>query len=84
MQGTVNNWRDRDQGWTAVVTIPLGKLDRYGPSKDPHARWTIHLSRYDYSRYRTKGTGPELSAASPLSEPNYHLVDEYPRLHLRD
>jgi hypothetical protein len=83
-QGTINNGRDRDHGWTALVAIPFAKLDRYGSPKDPHARWSILLSRYDYSRYRLKGTGPELSAASPLSEPNYHLVDEYPRLRLLD
>ena len=83
IQGTVNNWRDRDRGWSAFVAIPFAKLDRYAPPKDPHSRWTILLSRYDYSRYRMKGTGPELSAASPLSTPNYHLVDEYPWLHLR-
>jgi len=84
IQGTVNHWEDRDQGWTAMVTLPFAKLDRFGPPKDPHSRWTIFLSRYDYSRYRMKGTGPELSAASRLSKPNYHLVDEYPRLHLRE
>ncbi len=83
-QGTVNNGLDRDQGWTALVAIPFAKLDRDGPPKDPHSRWTILLSRYDYSRYRMKATGPELSAASLLSAPNYHLVDEYPGLHLRD
>lgn len=82
-QGTINNWRDRDQGWAALVAIPFAKLDRYGPPKDPHSRWTILLSRYDYSRYRRKGTGPELSAASALSEPRFHLVDEYPRIFLR-
>ncbi len=83
VRGTVNNWHDRDQGWTAEVAIPLAKLDRDGPPKDPHSRWTVLLARYDYSRYRMKATGPELSSASPLSEPNYHLVDEYPRIHLR-
>ena len=83
-QGTVNNWRDRDRGWTAVVSIPFAKLDRYGPPKDPHSRWTILLARYDYSRYRMKETGPELSASSVCSEPGFHQVDEYPRLHLRD
>lgn len=83
-QGTVNNGDDRDQCWTSLVAIPFAKLDRYGLPKDPRSRWTILLSRYDYSRYRLKGTGPELSAVTALSEPSYHLVDEYPRLHLRD
>ena len=81
-QGTVNNWRDRDKGWRAEVAIPWAKLDRYGPPKDPHSRWTILLARYNYSRYRVKATGPELSTASTLAEPNFHLVDEYPRIHL--
>lgn len=83
VQGTVNHPADRDQGWTALVTIPFAKLDRFGLAKDPHSRWTVLLSRYNYSRYLTKGTGPELSAASPLSKPSYHLVDEYPQLQLR-
>jgi hypothetical protein len=82
-QGTVNNWHDRDKGWTAEGAIPWAKLDRDGPLKDPHARWTILLARYNYSRYRMKATGPELSTASPLSEANFHLVNEYPRIHLR-
>lgn len=81
-QGTINNGRDRDHGWTVLVAIPFANLDRNGPPKAPHSRWTILLSRYDYSRYRLKGTGPELSAASALSEPNYHLVDEFPTLRL--
>lgn len=83
VRGTVNYSGDRDRGWTALVTIPWIKLDRFNPTKDLPARWTILLSRYDYSRYRTKGSGPELSAASRLSKPYYHLVNEYPRLSLR-
>lgn len=83
VQGTVNNSNDRDQGWTSEVSIPFAKLDRSGPLKDSRSRWTALFSRYDYSRYRMKGTGPELSSSSPLSEPNYHLVEEYPKISLR-
>lgn len=84
VQGTINQSQDHDQGWTAFVTIPFAQLERSGPPRDPSSRWTILVTRYDYSRFRMKGTGPELSATAALPEPNFHLVNEYPRLQLRD
>ncbi len=82
VRGTINDWRDRDEGWTAEVAIPVAKLYRDGSSKTLGPNWTILVSRYNYSRYRMQATGPELSSAPALSEANYHLVEEYARLRL--
>jgi hypothetical protein len=82
VQGTLNDWHDRDQGWTAEVAIPFDKLDRFGELTNPRENWTILLARYNYTRYRKQATGPELSSWPPLSRPFFHLVEEYASLKL--
>jgi hypothetical protein len=82
VHGTLNDWRDRDQGWTAEVAIPWSKLDRFGEKPDVKANWTILLARYNYTRYRTQATGPELSSWPVLSRAAYHLVEQYAPLKL--
>jgi hypothetical protein len=82
VQGTLNDWHDRDQGWTAEVAIPFEKLDRFGELTNPKDNWTILLARYNYTRYRQQATGPELSSWPILSRPFYHLVEEYAQLKL--
>lgn len=81
-RGILNQTKSRDNGWSALVTIPWAKIDRTGATRTPHSRWSILMSRYDYSRFRQKGTGPELSATSLFAEPSFHQVDEYPKLKL--
>jgi hypothetical protein len=82
VHGTLNDWHDRDQGWTAEVAVPLDKLDRFHERADPRIGWTILLSRYNYTRYRVQATGPELSSWPDLSKPAFHLVEEYAPLKL--
>lgn len=82
IRGTLNDDRDRDEGWTAEVAIPWNKLDRLGEKPDVKANWTILLARYNYTRYRTQATGPELSSWPVLSQAAYHLVEQYAPLKL--
>jgi len=82
LQGTLNDWRDRDKGWTAEVAIPFDKLDRYNERSKPKENWTILLARYNYTRYRTQATGPELSTWPPVSHAAFHVVEEYAPLKL--
>ena len=82
VQGTLNDWHDRDQGWTAEVAIPFDKLDRFHERAGPQDNWTILLSRYNYTRYRVQATGPELSSWPVLPKPFFHLVEEYAPLKL--
>ncbi|MBN1513585.1 MAG: carbohydrate-binding family 9-like protein [Phycisphaerae bacterium] len=77
--GTVNDWRDEDQGWTAELAMPAADLTAEGASFGPGSSWRVLVSRYNYSR-SLKGRGPELTMTPKLSVTNFHTVDEYGEL----
>ena len=81
-RGTLNDWRDHDRRWTQEVAIPFDKLDRFGELSNRKDNWTILWAHYNYTRYRTQATGPELSSWPVLSRPFFHLVEEYAQLKL--
>ena len=81
-QGTLNDWKDTDRGWTAEMAVPLSELTRLGDHFDPQTPWRVLAARYNYSRYRQHKTGPELSSAPMLPEGNWHLLEGYARLKL--
>jgi hypothetical protein len=79
-QGTLNNWKDKDKGWTAVMAIPRKGLEKYGAKFGPGTKWRIFLARYNYSRYLPV---KELASVPKQAEtPNYHLTEEYGKLEL--
>ena len=49
-QGSLNDWRVPDKGWTAELAIPVRRLTARGASWGPGSRWRILISRYNYSR----------------------------------
>lgn len=77
VEGTLNDWRDRDRRWTAEAAIPLAKLRREGDPDPFKGGWTILVARYNYTRYRQQATGPELTCVPPVSKPSYHLLEDY-------
>lgn len=79
IQGTLNDWSDRDAGWTAEMAVPVAELTRRGEVWGPDAVWRVLVGRYNYSVYLPK---PELSATPLLSKTSYHLRNEYARLKL--
>lgn len=79
VQGTLNDWRDRDEGWTVEIAMPIKDLTARGETFGPGADWRILVSRYNYSRYLTT-QGPELSMTPQLTVSSYHLIEEYARL----
>jgi hypothetical protein len=82
IEGTLNDWKDTDLGWTGEMAVPLGELTRLGDHFDPRTPWRVFAARYNYSRYRQLKTGPELSSAPMLNEGNWHLLEGYARLKL--
>jgi hypothetical protein len=74
--GTVNQWTDRDTGWTAEMAMPIKDLTARGETFGPGSHWKIFVGRYNYSRYLNT-IGPELSMTPPLSMTNYHRTEEY-------
>ena len=79
VDGTLDNWKDKDKGWTVEMAIPIKELTVYGAKFDNSADWTILLARYNYSVYLQ---GAELSAYPQLSNVNWHLYEEYAKLRL--
>ncbi|EIQ00519.1 protein of unknown function (DUF1083) [Opitutaceae bacterium TAV1] len=79
INGTLNNWRDNDQGWTAEIAIPLDELAAQGVPLDAENAWTILVGRYNYGRHLSDR---ELSSHPALSRANFHRYEEWACLEL--
>ncbi len=79
VDGTFDNWKDRDAGWTVEIAVPIKELTAHGAEFGPAAAWTILLARYNYSAHLPKD---EWSTFPRLSAPNFHLYEEYAQLRL--
>jgi len=77
VNGTLNNWKDRDNGWSVEIAIPIKMLTQFGAKFDNQAEWTILVARQNYSRYLPL---KELSCYPTLSAVNFHLYEDYARL----
>lgn len=74
LQGTLNNWRDKDLGWTVETRMPWSDFSRTGGAPAPDAVWKFALCRYDYS---VDFEGPELSTCAPLQQASFHRFEDY-------
>jgi hypothetical protein len=74
--GTLNNWHDKDRGWTAEMAIPTSELTARGGEFGPGAKWHMLVGRYNYTVY-SKYQGPEYSTTPQLSQTNFHFLEEY-------
>jgi hypothetical protein len=77
VDGTLNNWRDKDKGCIIELAIPIKELTAYGAKLDNSANWTVMFGRYNYSAYLNK---IELTAYPLLSNVNFHICEEYAKL----
>lgn len=74
LDGSLNRWQDRDQGWTVEGRFrwsdfaPTGGRPRSGDS------WAFNLCRYDYS---VDFESPELTCIAPLTRPDFHRYEEF-------
>jgi hypothetical protein len=76
VQGTLNRWKDTDDGWTAEMAIPIRDLKRHGDGFGPLYDWRILVARYNYSRHLNR-IGPELTMAPRLPKTSYHDRPNY-------
>jgi hypothetical protein len=80
LRGTLNNWTDRDSGWSVEGRIPWKDFHRTGGRPAVGASWKFALCRYDYS---VDFEGPELSTCAPLRSltiPDFHHHEDYATL----
>ena len=75
VQGTLNDWSDRDTGWTGEMAIPIRELEKYGDTFASET-WTVLVARYNYSRY-LEDKGPELTMTPRLPKTDYHHQPGY-------
>ncbi len=81
MDGTLNQTKDKDKGWTCEVYISFEELTQDG-SLDVRGPWTILVARQNYTGQVNTNTR-ELSMDPQLSRDFFHILDEYARLELR-
>jgi hypothetical protein len=77
LRGTLNDWNDKDNGWTVEGRIPWTAFRAAGGKPKPGAVWRFALCRYDYS---VAFDQPELSSTAPLTQPNFHRYEDYGEL----
>ncbi len=77
--GTLNDWEDVDDYWTAEMAVPIADLTARGDEFSPGAGWSMLIARYNFSRYISSR---ELSMYPPLSRTSFHLHEDYAPLRL--
>lgn len=77
VNGTLNDWSDRDRGWTAEMAVPVRELVRHGGSFGPGSRWRVFVGRYNYSAHLP---ARELSMCPPLPQTSFHMRPHYARI----
>ncbi|MPN11464.1 hypothetical protein SDC9_158767 [bioreactor metagenome] len=51
VDGTLNDWSDRDKGWTVEMAIPVTELTCFGAEVKAGSVWRFLIGRYNYSRW---------------------------------
>ena len=74
IDGTLNDWSDKDRKWTAEMAVPLTELTKRGEKFGEGSLWRVFVGRYNYSYYFE---AKELSMAPQLPKTNYHLTKNY-------
>jgi len=77
IKGTLNNWTDRDNYWTAEMAMPIKDLTARGEKFGPGSGWRILIGRYNYGRYTP---WKELSCVPRLSRRRFHMLEEFSRV----
>src|SRR5438477_613135 len=74
VDGTLNQWEDRDTGWSVEGRIPWRDLAPTGGRPEINEVWTFALCRYDYS---ADLENPALSSSAPLAQRDFHHYEDY-------
>jgi hypothetical protein len=77
LRGTLNNWEDKDEGWSVEGRIPWSAFKASGGRPKPGAKWRFALCRYDYSVAFDRA---ETSSSAPLTQSDFHRYEDYGEL----
>lgn len=81
VQGTLNDWSDEDEGWTAEMAVPISLLTDHGDVFEPGAGWLVLVGRYNHSRYG-EHHGPQLTSYPKIPGGSFHDSANYANLQL--
>lgn len=76
VNGTFNNYNDKDKGWSIEVAIPRAQLAKTGRPFNPGEPWTVLIARYNYN-YGSIQSNPHYSTYPELPIVNYHHLEYY-------
>ncbi len=77
VNGTLDDWKDKDISFTVELAIPVSELTKHGDRFDNDSDWRILSARYNYSRYLEY---TEFSTHPQLSRGDFHWRRGYARL----
>jgi len=82
LRGTLNDWRDIDEGWTVEMAIPFAAFRQTAGAPQVGDEWQVAFCRYDYSYHLPPELpdGVECSTSARLSVRSFHRHEEYDTL----
>lgn len=78
IDGTINNYRDVDNGWSVEVRIPMSAFEETGGGPKAGDRWQFLISRYNFAFQLPLGV--ELVQMVGMDQVNFHLHETYPTI----
>ena len=76
VQGTINNYKKADKGWTVEAAIPVSQLKKAGCEFKPGEKWTILIARYNYN-YNSIDILPQYSAYPEMPTNGFSNIEYY-------
>ena len=58
VSGTLNDYSDKDKGWTTEMAVPLSELTKRGEKFGPGSSWRILVARYNYGVHLDRRGSP--------------------------
>ena len=84
LRGTVNNWRDQDEGWSIEMKVPFAAIDVIGGRAPVTGdQWRFAVCRYNYSVHLPEdfAQGLEYSTTVRNLSGGFHTYEDYDLLH---
>ena len=81
LDGTFNNYADRDHGWRCIAAIPMKSLAEKAGALDFRKPWLVQVARYNYSVYLDQTEYSQIGITTTKT-PNYHEFKSWINLFL--
>ena len=76
VQGSINNYKKADKGWTVEAAIPVKELKKAGAEFKPEKKWTILIGRCNYIFGSTEPT-PQYSSYPEMPSNGFSNIEYF-------